>query len=279
MENINLIKLLSQKNYIMYNKEIAHKIGIESAILLGAMCSYCNSFKNEEFYRNEEEIAEDTALTIYAIRKSKLKLQELGILKITKKGMPAKHWFELNVDNIAKIITSDIEITTNSSDENIATSGDEMITTSGDEMITTSSDEMITTLYNNSNYINTNNINNKRNNNKKEIYKEKSKVKDENITLLEKVLSENKFYYINEENDIYNTIIDWLKYKQERKEYYKETGLKILLKQINTQIERYNQKKVIDVINESMANNYMGITFDKLKFKNNEPDYEERRIF
>ena len=48
MENINLIKLLSQKNYIMYNKEIAHKIGIESAILLGAMCSYCNSFKNEE---------------------------------------------------------------------------------------------------------------------------------------------------------------------------------------------------------------------------------------
>ena len=93
MSEINTIKLLAQNNYVIYNKEIANKIGIEAAILLETLCSYQNSFKSQEFYKEETELAKDTALSIYSIRKAKKILEENGILKITKKGLPARHYF------------------------------------------------------------------------------------------------------------------------------------------------------------------------------------------
>ena len=93
MSEISTIKLLAQNNYVIFNKEIANKIGIEAAILLGTLCSYQNSFKSQEFYKEETELAKDTALSIYSIRKAKKILEENGILKITKKGLPARHCF------------------------------------------------------------------------------------------------------------------------------------------------------------------------------------------
>lgn len=150
MSELSTIKLLAQNNYVIFNKEIANKIGIEAAILLGTLCSYQNSFKSQEFYKEENELAKDTALTIYSIRKAKKVLEENGILKITKKGLPARHYFY--------IITSGIE--------NLITSGDEMITTSGNENITTGSDENITTI----NSINNSNKNSINNNNYNYIY-------------------------------------------------------------------------------------------------------------
>ena len=57
----------------------------------------------------------------------------------------------------------------------------------------------------------------------------------------------------------------WLKYKTERKEYYKETGFKSLLTQIQNNVNKYGEDKVIELIEDSMANNYKGIIFDKLK--------------
>lgn len=161
-DNGFLIKLLAQNNYIMYNKELARKIGVESTILLGALCSYCKFYKNEEFYRNEEEIANDTTLSIYAIRKAKVKLQELGILEIAKKGLPARHFFKLNAEIIAKIIVQDTE---NSGNELASSSSNENVSASGNEFITTGSDEIITTInnkYNNKEY--------NKENNKKETY-------------------------------------------------------------------------------------------------------------
>lgn len=135
MNELSTIKLLAQSNYVIFNKEIANKIGIEAAILLGTLCSYQNSFKSQEFYKEETELAKDTALTIYSIRKAKKVLEENGILKITKKGLPARHYFY--------IITSGIE--------NLIASDNEMITTSGNENITTGGDENLTTINNNNN--------------------------------------------------------------------------------------------------------------------------------
>ena len=153
MSEISTIKLLAQNNYVIFNKEIANKIGIEAAILLGTLCSYQNSFKLQEFYKEETELAKDTALTIYSIRKAKKILEENGILKITKKGLPAKHYFYLITSGIENLITSSDEIT--------ITSGVEIATTSGNENITTGSDENLTTInnINNSNKYNNNNYN------------------------------------------------------------------------------------------------------------------------
>lgn len=103
---MDIIELLASDNFIMYNKHIAKICGIEEAILLGAMCSYQKGFKNEEFYREQEKILDDTALTLYSLRKAMKTLQSLGILSIAKKGLPAKHYYKINSDVLAKCLSS-----------------------------------------------------------------------------------------------------------------------------------------------------------------------------
>lgn len=188
MSEISTIKLLAQNNYVIFNKEIANKIGIEAAILLGTLCSYQNSFKLQEFYKEETELAKDTALSIYSIRKAKKILEENGILKITKKGLPARHYFYIITSGIENLITSSNEIAINS--------GVEIVTTSGNENITTGSDENLTTINN----INNSNKNNNNNNNYNYIYNNSSS-SDEIINFIEnnygRTLSSYEFEKIN----------------------------------------------------------------------------------
>lgn len=147
---MSVMKLLATNNYTIYNKSIAKKLGVECAILLGTLCSLKNNFKEEEFFRNEEDLVEDTCLSVYAIRKCKQELKELGIIEIVKKGLPAKHYFKINEEKILELITSSDEIATTSTNENITTSTNEIISTYN--------------IYNNKQ----DNINNNNNNNKKE---------------------------------------------------------------------------------------------------------------
>ena len=91
------------------------------------------------------------------------------------------------------------------------------------------------------------------------------KTKANNISYFLFLISNNNYKYIKENNNIYNKIIEWLKYKQERKELYKETGLNSLLKQIENNIDKYGEDVIINLISECMANNYKGIIFEKLE--------------
>ena len=146
---MDLVSLLASDSYIIYNKEFASKYGVEEAILLGAMCSYQKSFNNEEFFREEEKISQDTGLTVYAIRKAKQTLKNLGILEISKKGLPSRHYFKVIPERLLNPIYS--------SDENITSSSDEIATTVSNENITTVSNDFDTTNYNNK-YSNKDNI-------------------------------------------------------------------------------------------------------------------------
>ena len=60
-------------------------------------------------------------------------------------------------------------------------------------------------------------------------------------------------------------IEEWLKYKWERKEYYRETGFKSLLARIESATSQYGVEEVINLIDDCMANNYKGIIFEKLE--------------
>lgn len=72
----------------------------------------------------------------------------------------------------------------------------------------------------------------------------------------------------------------WLKYKIERNEPYKETGFKTLLTRIQNNANEYGEKTMIELIEDSMANNYKGIIFDKLKkqVKRKEPEWVGKEI-
>lgn len=60
---------------------------------------------------------------------------------------------------------------------------------------------------------------------------------------------------------------EWVKYKMERKESYKEVGMKALLRQIENNALTHGDRAVMDLIDESMANGWKGIAFDRLKQK------------
>ena len=60
---------------------------------------------------------------------------------------------------------------------------------------------------------------------------------------------------------------EWISYKTERKESYKEVGMKSLLRQIENNQLIYGEKAVCDLIDDSMANGWKGIIFDRLKQK------------
>ena len=62
---------------------------------------------------------------------------------------------------------------------------------------------------------------------------------------------------------------EWLKYKTERNEGYKPTGLKSLLTEIANNIAKYGEEAVINVINLSMASTWKGIIWDKIQKNSN----------
>ena len=66
---------------------------------------------------------------------------------------------------------------------------------------------------------------------------------------------------------------EWLAYKKEKRQGYKETGLKSLLSQIRREADEHGEEALIQVIHTSMSSNYAGIVFDRLQEKKRSPAY------
>jgi len=58
---------------------------------------------------------------------------------------------------------------------------------------------------------------------------------------------------------------EWLAYKKERREGYKETGLRALITTVSHREQEAGSSAVIDVINDSMSQGYKGIIWDRMK--------------
>lgn len=58
---------------------------------------------------------------------------------------------------------------------------------------------------------------------------------------------------------------EWFKYKTERKDGYKEQGMKSLLKQVANKASVYGDTAVCNLIDECMSNGWKGIIWDKLQ--------------
>lgn len=74
---------------------------------------------------------------------------------------------------------------------------------------------------------------------------------------------------------------EWLRYKTERKETYKPTGLTALLRKISQKAAEYGENPVIILIDECMANGWRGIIWDRLTKgaeKGDKPDKWDKYI-
>ena len=109
---MSVVQLLAQQNFITYSKVIAKLYGVNAAILLGAMCGYQSCHNDEEFYKTQDEISDDTCLGIYEIKEGLKILKAVGILRVTRKGMPAQNYYYVTANKLAEILlTSEVKIT------------------------------------------------------------------------------------------------------------------------------------------------------------------------
>ena len=105
-------------------------------------------------------------------------------------------------------------------------------------------------------------------NNLNENPKPNPKAKQNNISTFLFLISNFKF--LEDKGLLREKIEEWLKYKWERKEYYKETGFKSLLAKLEKATNQYGVENMLNLIDECMASNYKGIIFEKLD-KQNKP--------
>jgi predicted phage replisome organizer len=95
----------------------------------------------------------------------------------------------------------------------------------------------------------------------KDIDKDKKKsVRETTHTLFERLLPDFAISPM-----LADKLREWFKYKTERKEPYKEQGMKTLLRQIESHCSQYGDGALAALIDDSMANGWKGIIFDRLK--------------
>lgn len=64
--------------------------------------------------------------------------------------------------------------------------------------------------------------------------------------------------------DLLEAVQDWLTYKKEKRQSYQPTGLRSLFSQLRKAADQHGEAAVVDVIRNSIASNYAGITLDRL---------------
>ena len=104
MSRKSAINLVASNNYISYNKLIAKKFGLEATIVFGELCSISNIFNDQEFYCLKTQIEEDTCLSSEAVRKALKFLEQCGAITITKKGIPCRNYYTINIDTVLEIL-------------------------------------------------------------------------------------------------------------------------------------------------------------------------------
>ena len=108
----------------------------------------------------------------------------------------------------------------------------------------------------------------------KDIEEEKKSKRETTLALFERLSSD---YIISFQHEaLYEKLKEWFKYKTERKEPYKEQGMKALLRQVENNAMKYGDEAVCQLIDDSMSNGWKGIIFDRLKNPNTRVSYQKQ---
>lgn len=97
----------------------------------------------------------------------------------------------------------------------------------------------------------------------KEKDKEKDKAKDKKV-IAALPQGDSPIEEMGFSPELESTVKSWVRYKTEKRQAYKETGLRSLLTRIRREANERGDRAVINLIQESMSNNWQGIIWDRL---------------
>ncbi|WP_347941346.1 hypothetical protein AAEY33_03890 [Peribacillus simplex] len=102
---MKLLSILGGNAFVMFNKELAHEVSVNGAIIFGQLCSSYESFGSKNmlstykgenyFYLTSETIQEETALSYKQQVKAIKDLEEAGYIKTVIMGSPARKYFHI----------------------------------------------------------------------------------------------------------------------------------------------------------------------------------------
>lgn len=78
-----------------------------------------------------------------------------------------------------------------------------------------------------------------------------------------------EYKYILDNKELLDTVKEWMEYKDQKKpkasNQYAENGMKGFLKKVIRESQKHGIENVIETISDSIANNYQGVTWDRLE--------------
>lgn len=106
---MSLLSIIAGNSYWIINKNLAKKVGLDAALLLSDLAQaqlYWNEKLNREdyFYKVESDIEEDTTLSSHKQRKARTILSKAGILKVKRRGVPAKIFYFIDESCIKNLL-------------------------------------------------------------------------------------------------------------------------------------------------------------------------------
>lgn len=115
---MNLMKLLSGDGFVMYNREIAHEVSVNGAIIFGQLCSSYSYFQErgelatfdekQYFYITSDKLEKYTALSYKQQSKAIKELERSGYIETKLKGLPATKYYRIVMDKLVQNLLGEI---------------------------------------------------------------------------------------------------------------------------------------------------------------------------
>ena len=264
---MNILSIIASDNYIVINRDLLKKYGINVTLMLCELASEYNYFdKNGKledgmFYSTIDNISERTGLSKYQQAEALKALDEDGIVKSVIKGMPAKRYFKIDVEELTKQIAN---ISLSSCKEIRKQVGEKLETKNNDIKLINKSNNLKDKESKKEESNNTQNQQVEISEELKQMQKEIEQLKAENEKLKtkkEKPKKQTKSYdeqiaEYTENEELQNALKAFVQMRSFIKSPVTEHGLKLLLNKL-TKISRNDAEKIA-IVNNSIENNWKG---------------------
>ena len=266
-KNMNILSILASDNYIVINRDLLKKYGINVTLMLCELASEYNYFdKNGKledgmFYSTIDNISERTGLSKYQQAEALKALDEDGIVKSVIKGMPAKRYFKIDIEELTKQIAN---ISLTSCKEIRKQAGEKLETKNNDIKLINKSNNLKDKESKKEESNNTQNQQVEISEELKQMQKEIEQLKAENEKLKtkkEKPKKQTKSYdeqiagYTQNE-ELQNALKAFIQMRAFIKKPLTEYGLKLLLNKLS-KIGRTDAEKIA-IVNRSVEHNWQG---------------------
>ena len=266
-KNMNILSILASDNYIVINRDLLKKYGINVTLMLCELASEYNYFdkngklENGMFYSTIDNISERTGLSKYQQAEALKALDEDGIVKSVIKGMPAKRYFKIDVEELTKQIAN---ISLSSCKEIRKQAGEKLETKNNDIKLINKSNNLKDKESKKEESNNTQNQQVEISEELKQMQKEIELLKAENEKLKtkkEKPKKQTKSYdeqiaeYTGNE-ELQNALKAFVQMRSFIKKPLTEYGLKLLLNKLS-KIGRTDAEKIA-IVNRSVEHNWQG---------------------